>query len=301
MPMRKGKCIQFGLCPRADSKDAVQVEAGQDFVCPECAKPLQEAAPGRGGRVPLGVVAGAIAAVVLSAAGGYWYVASPGSATAEVWDEFKEPSPAGASTVTPTASEAVTPARSTPCSGIEAVASPDVNRVLIYLKQGVNYAAQGKYEDALKEFSQIRAIDPNFLAMQENAAGAEIKLKRWDDAARDLDAEVRLIGCLQTLHDEQLVPFAYMVEAGPDGPAAGVARAQAMRARLSQALAVAHYNRACLHAASGRTADGLVALRQAVDSGFSDMNAMRRDPDLAALRGEADYRRLLAEVSSVSR
>jgi len=44
MAERTGKCINFGLCSKADSREIVPVAGGGDFSCPECGKPLTEAA-----------------------------------------------------------------------------------------------------------------------------------------------------------------------------------------------------------------------------------------------------------------
>ncbi len=42
MPLRYGKCINFGLCTVADSKKPVELPETELFVCPECEKPLQQ-------------------------------------------------------------------------------------------------------------------------------------------------------------------------------------------------------------------------------------------------------------------
>jgi phosphate transport system substrate-binding protein len=38
--IRKGKCTNFGNCMNADSRKLIDVPDGADFVCPECARPL---------------------------------------------------------------------------------------------------------------------------------------------------------------------------------------------------------------------------------------------------------------------
>jgi phosphate transport system substrate-binding protein len=49
MPTRRGKCVNFGLCNRADSREVMQVAEGADPICPECQKPLQLEKGGGGG------------------------------------------------------------------------------------------------------------------------------------------------------------------------------------------------------------------------------------------------------------
>jgi hypothetical protein len=44
MAQRNGKCINFGLCSMADSRESIPVAGGEDFSCPECGKPLTEVA-----------------------------------------------------------------------------------------------------------------------------------------------------------------------------------------------------------------------------------------------------------------
>jgi hypothetical protein len=48
MADRIAKCINFGLCSKADSREPIPVADGGDRSCPECEKPLAEAAGGAG-------------------------------------------------------------------------------------------------------------------------------------------------------------------------------------------------------------------------------------------------------------
>ncbi len=60
-----------------------------------------------------------------------------------------------------------------------------------------------------------------------------------------------------------------------------------------EAPATALYNLACAHALGGRSADALGALERSIEAGYSDPEHMRRDPDLAALREDAEFERLV--------
>ena len=42
MPVRQGKCIDFGACALADKRELIQIPDGAEFVCPECGRALQE-------------------------------------------------------------------------------------------------------------------------------------------------------------------------------------------------------------------------------------------------------------------
>jgi hypothetical protein len=76
MAQRQGKCINFGLCTMADSREAITLPEGEDFSCPECGKMLTEleGKGGGGGSKGPGKSKLALAglAVVLLAVGGYF-------------------------------------------------------------------------------------------------------------------------------------------------------------------------------------------------------------------------------------
>ena len=40
MAKRIGKCMNFGLCAKADSRANIEAGDGAEFSCPECGKPL---------------------------------------------------------------------------------------------------------------------------------------------------------------------------------------------------------------------------------------------------------------------
>ena len=185
-----------------------------------------------------------------------------------------------------------------PCA-LTPVSNPDLNRLLTYLKQGMNYAAQKRYELALKEFEQVRLIDPNFLAMHENVAAAQISLGRLSDSEKSIQEELTLIGCLRQMNDTEVAKFAYMLEVGRAVAADSVAvRAQAMRRRMQQASAVAHFNFACIRSRQGIPEQAVAELLLAVDDGFVDSSAVRRDPDLAKARSAGGFQKVLDAISA---
>jgi tetratricopeptide (TPR) repeat protein len=67
--------------------------------------------------------------------------------------------------------------------------------------------------------------------------------------------------------------------------------------RLQPENATAHYNLACSLALSGRKADALRALRQAVDLGYADLAWMMKDADLKELREHPAFTRLLTQMA----
>jgi phosphate transport system substrate-binding protein len=72
MALRSGKCTNFGLCAKADTREAQSVPDGADFVCQECKRPLTPI----GGKAPAGdrsAVPTAILALVVLLVGGLTY------------------------------------------------------------------------------------------------------------------------------------------------------------------------------------------------------------------------------------
>ncbi len=277
----------------ADAREAVEVQPGDEFICKECGKPLQVVQEGVSGGSRKKLLLMAVAVVAIAGAVATW----------TFWPRNRypeEPRVAEKTGVVPRqpGEPQTQTAATTPC-GLKAVNPPDLNRLLTYLKQGMNYASQNRYDLALNEFEQVQQIDPNFLAMHENIAAAQLKLKKTADAEAHLQEELKLIGCLDQMNDTDLPAFAYMLEvsqAGASDP--NVARAQAMRTRLKQARAVAHYNLACIRSMQGAAEQAAAELRQAVESGFSDIAALKRDPDLARVRSSPAFQGILAAASA---
>lgn len=58
------------------------------------------------------------------------------------------------------------------------------------------------------------------------------------------------------------------------------------------------YNLGCSYALMGERAKAFEALNRAVDLGFHDAEWMRKDPDLASLRGDPAFETLAARAAS---
>lgn len=122
MAERTGKCINFGLCSKADSKEIVPVAGGGDFSCPECGKRLTEASGaasgGGGGNSGSGKKAVAIGALGLALIAGtaYKYLSGP---------DKKEDDPAKKPNIATQDTPPVVP------PGQPVVAPPDPNRPVV--------------------------------------------------------------------------------------------------------------------------------------------------------------------------
>ena len=96
MALQYGKCTNFGLCTKADTREAQNVPEGAGFVCKECKRPLTAigGASTRGGsRIPLPLALGIILLLFLVGGLFYYFNQHRGS------DEKTGANPAGGSTV----------------------------------------------------------------------------------------------------------------------------------------------------------------------------------------------------------
>lgn len=67
-------------------------------------------------------------------------------------------------------------------------------------------------------------------------------------------------------------------------------------AEFPQVRANALYNLACVQALQGRTDGALQALEQAIAAGFKSRGSLQQDPDLATLRADARFQKLVASL-----
>ncbi|MBI2510685.1 MAG: hypothetical protein HYV96_01785 [Opitutae bacterium] len=71
--------------------------------------------------------------------------------------------------------------------------------------------------------------------------------------------------------------------------------------KLQPTNATAHYNLACSFALSNRPLDALDTLRVAYKLGYTDHEWMRQDPDLASLKTDAQFLKILADVKAAAK
>jgi tetratricopeptide (TPR) repeat protein len=70
-------------------------------------------------------------------------------------------------------------------------------------------------------------------------------------------------------------------------------------ARLRPANPTVFYNLACSHAVLGQTSEALTALDRAVDLGYHDLDYLRCDPDLSAVRNHPGFPAVLAKLEAL--
>lgn len=196
----------------------------------------------------------------------------------------------------PPAAASATAKKSGLCS-LKPANGADVLRLLQYLKQGIQYASQRKFDLALAEFQPALAIDPNFLGLNQNVGSAQMGLKKFDEAEAAFKVETKLVACLAGFNDAQLGNFGYFYEVPEKDPAKRKrAQTEKLKAELPKAKAAAHYNLACAYSQKRQKTEALAELRNAVDAGFSDRQALNSDPDLSFARQSPEFREIAAKV-----
>lgn len=133
-----------------------------------------------------------------------------------------------------------------------------------HIKQGFAYIAAAKsassrtnydenIENAVNEFSQAIAKEPGYADAYSNRAVAYMQQKKFNKAHEDLKKAVEL---------------------APKSPAV-------------------HYNLASLYSLKGDIDLALDEIDSSLASGFSDYDALRRDPDLDNVRKSPEFRKVL--------
>jgi len=69
LTIRKGKCMNFGNCNKANTKEIIEVNIGEDFICPECEGPLIDIL----GKKPFPVWIIIVIAIILVLCGGVYF------------------------------------------------------------------------------------------------------------------------------------------------------------------------------------------------------------------------------------
>jgi len=286
---RNFQCVNLANCDKALARNVIAVMEGEEPVCPECGSklvPVEKQEP-----PSLGYIA-AIAAAALLSLGVGGYVLLHGKMSSR---QASPKTVLSAPSVVPSV-VAETPAY--PC-GLKPVPPADAARLLQYLKQGMSYASQKNPLLAMNEFEQVLRSDPNFLGVQMNIGAAQLAIKKYPEAEAAFNQELKLIGCLKQMNDEQLGKFAYLQETGMETEANGkdLQRASLLRSRLDRAEANVHYNLACLTSLQQQNGRAMTELEKALAGGLIDKKMLQTDPDLQGVRRTAEFKKLIARYS----
>lgn len=184
------------------------------------------------------------------------------------------------------------------------------------------YEHVGLLDEALAELDMASRVAPHDPHLEVRRGLVDLHLRRCEQALSsfqgipeaDLDEEMALVSLCQGRNQEALAgardaarrnthaSAARAVEAHAlarlgDDP--GARRAVAETIRLGQGLGHFHHDEvhiAAVHALAGRKAEAVEWLRRAADQGFPCYPCFASDPDLAGLKTDPAYERLLADL-----
>jgi|GEM_PF-2417942 len=124
-----------------------------------------------------------------------------------------------------------------------------------YVGQGMAYASLKQWDNAVQEFTHAIETSPSYAVAYANRGIAYMQQKKLNLALDDLKKA----------------------------------------AELAPKDAMVRYNLASLYAVEGQVDRALQALNQALDLGFNQIDALRSDPDLASLRSNPEFQKILEQ------
>ncbi len=172
--------------------------------------------------------------------------------------------PAPAPAPAPAAAPAPAPAPAAAPSPTPTATAGPSERAQARLRQGFSYISDAKnaktptaleenIDNAIREFSQAIQMEPGYAEAYSSRAVAYMQQKKFNKAQEDMNKAV------------ELAPNSASVR----------------------------YNMACLHSLNGKVDLALDEIDAALTRGFSDYDALRRDPDLEAARRHPEFRKVL--------
>jgi TolB-like protein/tetratricopeptide (TPR) repeat protein len=153
----------------------------------------------------------------------------------------------------------------------------------------------GQFEQAYDLFRRVIELKPGFISGYSDLAMTCDGLGRHTEAraARDQMLD-RLPNYILQNPDDSRARMFYAVTLAESGRKDDAIREGANALEISPDDPMMLYNCACLHARLGETQRALQLLRQAISKGQLNFGWMRHDPDLAALRENAEFIALTA-------
>ena len=154
----------------------------------------------------------------------------------------------------------------------------------------------GEFEQAYDLFRRVIELKPGFISGYADLAMTCDGLGRQNEAraARDQMLE-RLPNYILQNPDDSRARMFYAVTLAESGRKDDAIREGSNALEISPDDPMMLYNCACLYSRLGETQHALELLRQAISKGQLNFGWMRHDPDLAALRDNAEFIALTAE------
>lgn len=129
---------------------------------------------------------------------------------------------------------------------------------------------------------------------------ARAKKKMTRRELRDLDLEIRFLeGVIQ--RDPHFVEAlrALSVDYGKRGRLHDAVRLDEYLTQLRPDDPLAHYNLGCHYALTRQFSHAVMSLSRAIELGYADFHHLLRDPDLAGLRKQPLFEKLLAKIDLI--
>jgi adenylate cyclase len=176
----------------------------------------------------------------------------------------------------------------------------DPNSVHSHMSLAFVYYVTNEPEKAIAPLIKATRLKPDELTAHSNLAAAFDRMKDPAGAKRAAQGGIPLFERhLRLRPDDQYarVKLAHLYRFAQDTD-----RAVAILEPLKHKLDLDgnnFYNIACLYAILGQSAEAILMLERAIDSGFKEVEIFHTDPDLASLRDEPAFKRLLESVSQI--
>lgn len=175
---------------------------------------------------------------------------------------------------------------------------PKIDAIRAHLAQGMTYARQHNFQEAVKEFREAEALDKHYLQVHQDIAAAEIALGESTAAEKALEAEQEVTDCLKKMPEDDEYVFRYFVNDEDNKNKAGAIRD--LREAVDRVQADIHYDRACLRSLRNDKVGALAELREAVHNHFSDKEAIEHDHDLDNIRHSPEFATILHSISTAN-
>jgi tetratricopeptide (TPR) repeat protein len=177
-----------------------------------------------------------------------------------------------------------------------------------YVNRGVHYRKKGEYDRAIADYTKAIELDPYAAALYNNRALVYIDKGEYDHAIVDCTKAVEIDpGHADAYFNRGLSHYR---KGDQDQAIADYTRATELR----EGYAAAYYNLACSHSLRAAAHDGSPAgtkarstdinealrfLEEAIRSGFSDVEHLRQDSDLDAVRSDPRYREIVSRLETM--
>jgi adenylate cyclase len=153
----------------------------------------------------------------------------------------------------------------------------------------INFS-NGEFEPAYRLFHRVIELKPTFFTAHMDLAMSCDGLGRADEARAARDRVLELLpNYLLQNPDDSRARILHAVALAEKGKKAQATEEGDKALELSPDDPLILYNCACLYARIGEAQRAIVALKQGIANGYVDFGWMRNDPDLATLRGNAEF------------